>query len=54
MTDVRKDHITDDEAALYDRQIRVWGLQAQNTYVARLMLAVADSTGDGMNPIGTV
>jgi hypothetical protein len=24
--------ITDEEAALYDRQIRVWGVQAQNMY----------------------
>lgn len=31
--DVPTDEVTEAEAALYDRQIRLWGLAAQNRYV---------------------
>lgn len=32
---VEQETITEDEAALYDRQIRLWGLDAQRRCVAR-------------------
>lgn len=31
--------ITEDEAALYDRQIRLWGLDAQKRYYSQLFCA---------------
>ena len=29
MAEIKEQNITEDEAALYDRQIRLWGLDAQ-------------------------
>ena len=34
--------ITEDEAALYDRQIRLWGLDAQKRYLFTAVLRTAN------------
>ena len=36
--------VTEDEAALYDRQIRLWGLEAQN-HMRQAHVAVVSFTG---------
>ena len=33
----RQAHVRLDEIALYDRQIRLWGVQAQERFVVRIM-----------------
>lgn len=34
------DNITEDEATLYDRQIRLWGLDAQKRYVSTGFISI--------------